>query len=84
MKLTLEIDDKYQPAFDRRVSETDTAETIAAAAVVERMDGFLAIDKADELAALAQNERLVALGVAVAAQPNKLDEVEKAVNQILA
>lgn len=83
MTLTITIDDKYKPAFLRRTTGEDTAESIAAAAVVESMETFLAIDLADQKAALAANERLMALGAAVAAQPEKLDAVEAVVNSIL-
>lgn len=72
MTITITLDDKYQSAFDRRTVGTDTVESIATAAVLERMEGFLAIDIADINAALGANEALVQIGQEVAAaSPDK-------------
>jgi len=84
MTLTITLDDKYRAAFDRRASATETAESIAAAAVVERMAGFLAIDLADAKAALADNEALMQVGFEVAAAtPEKQAAAIAAARQVL-
>lgn len=84
MKITITLDDKFQSAFDRRTSETETIESIATAAVVDRMEGFLAIDLADAKAALADNEALMQVGFEVAAaSPEKQAAVIAAARKVL-
>jgi hypothetical protein len=83
MKLTIEITDEHGAALTRRASDTETVEGIASAILASRCEQFVVIDRQDELEALASNERLMALGRAVASQPEKLSAVEKAVMQIL-
>lgn len=66
-----------------KATGADTAETLAARIIEEWCQPF-ATAKDDELKlAMASNERLMALGVVVMAQPEKLDEVEAAVKSVL-
>lgn len=60
-----------------------TAESIALLLLDRSATGYAATHEAAAREALAQNDRLMDLGIAVAAQPDKLDEIEKAVAQIL-
>lgn len=60
-----------------------TAESLAQWLLDQACDSYAFEEARIVRESLASNERLMALGSAVAAQPDKLDAVEKAVQQIL-
>lgn len=60
-----------------------TAESIALLLIALSAESYAVTHEAAIRAALASNERLVALGAAVSAHPEKLDAVEAAVTAIL-
>ena len=60
-----------------------TAESIALLLISKSANGYAVTHEAATRAALASNERLVALGAAVSAHPEKIDAVEAAVTAIL-
>ena len=83
MKITIDIPDVYTPTLSKRATLDEPVELICCRVLTEQLEQWQAIDAADMRAKLASNERLMALGAAVAAHPDKLDAVEKAVQQIL-
>lgn len=81
--ITLDLPSALDAILVEKATGVDTPETLAARVVGEWCQPF-ATAKDDELKlAMASNERLMALGVAVIAQPEKLDEVEAAVKSVL-
>jgi hypothetical protein len=60
-----------------------TAESIALLLIAKSANSYAATHEAAIRAALASNERLMALGVAVFEHPEKLDAIEDAVTTIL-
>lgn len=61
-----------------------TAESLAANLLSRACDSYASRQADADKAAMAANPRLMALGAAVAAQPDKFDAVEKAVQKVLA
>ena len=91
MTISLSISDTDVPAWQYRVDQFDAGSgqppTDIATFIQKQLDiessRLVAAKDAVNKQALAANERLVALGKAVAAQPDKLDAVESAVSAIL-
>jgi len=84
MQITITLDDKYQSAIARRVTDAETAEVIASKIVSDRLEEFLTIDDNDSKEALAQNETLLAVGKRVAAaSPEKQAEAIAAAIKVL-
>lgn len=91
MKITTTIPDETIPAWQARVDQYNAGSGKPAVSIeefaqinrdVETSQYVAAKNDADKVA-LASNERLMALGAAVMAQPDKLDAVEAAVKPIL-
>ena len=77
MKITTEVSDVFEPTLSKRATLDEPVELICARVLTTQLEQWQAIDAADMRAALAANERLMALGATVAAHPDKLDAVEK-------
>lgn len=91
MNITTTIPDDSIPAWQARVDSYNAGSglppvTIAQFAQIfrdEETARYVAAKAEIDKAAMAANERLMALGTAVMAQPDKLDAIEAAVTQIL-
>lgn len=91
MQITTTIPDETIPAWQARVDQYNAGSGLPPVDI----EGFAQIFRDEETAAyvaaktdaekmaMAANDRLMALGVAVMAQPEKLDDVEAAVKSML-
>lgn len=91
MQIITDIPDEDIPAWELRVTQFNAGSGQSPVSInefaqinrdVETSQYVAAKNDADKVA-LASNERLMALGAAVMAQPDKLDAVEAAVKPIL-
>lgn len=91
MKIVTTIPDVSVPAWQARVDQYNTGSGLPPVSIEqfcqimrdeETAAHIAAKTEADKLA-MASNERLMALGAAVMAQPDKLDAVEAAVKSVL-
>lgn len=85
MKRTITID--LPPQLDavliEKATGNDTPETLCATIIKEWCMPYAIAKETAIRAELGNNERLMALGKAVASQPNKLDAIEAAVMKVL-
>lgn len=91
MQITTTIPDEALPAWQLRVDQFNVGsgqppvdiKTFAQIFRDEETAGYVAAKQEADRLAMAANERLMALGAAVMAQPDKLDAVETAVKSVL-
>ncbi|OYW74625.1 MAG: hypothetical protein B7Z37_16885 [Verrucomicrobia bacterium 12-59-8] len=87
--MNIELSPRRQAVLEREAATRSTPATPTSAGdLVELLlnnacDSYAAAHAVADKSAMAANERLMALGTAVMAQPDRLDAVEAAVNQVL-